>query len=51
MYIKDYLTYSKNESKRQRMQNRRLLKIVKRNVDITYNRHGRHSKTTRNKIT
>jgi hypothetical protein len=40
MHIKDYLIHPENEDKK--IQNQRLLKIVRRNANRTYNKYEKH---------
>ena len=42
MHIKDYSTHPKNKIEIQRIQNWRLLKIVRRNVNKTYNEYEKY---------
>jgi hypothetical protein len=45
MYIKEYLTRpGKKKAKDKRMQNKKLLKIVGRNISRTYNEYRKHLK-------
>ena len=46
MHTKDYLTHLEKKTKDKRMQNRRLLKIIMRYVNRTYNGYGKNLKMT-----